>query len=207
MLPEGRGSVNRRGLDFYDRLVDGLLARDISPLATLYHWDLPQALQNQGGWENRDSAEWFADYATAVFSTLGDRVGKWLTINEAKIIAQQGFQYGRMAPGKRDLQASGTVIHHLNLAHARGVAAFRASNATGRIGACWLARYPADGSPEAAAAARAADVTENTLYLDPLFKAHYPTLSPADRSVERGSTWRPRTGTSQPSPSQSTFLA
>jgi beta-glucosidase len=188
VLPEGRGRLNRRGLDFYDRLVDGLLARGISPLATLYHWDLPQALQDQGGWENRDSAEWFGDYATAVFSRLGDRVGRWLTINETKIIAQQGYQYGRMAPGKKDPQASGTVIHHLNLAHARGVAAFRASNASGRIGPCLQLApcYPADGSPEAAAAARAADVTENTLYLDPLLKARYPTLSPADASVAKG---------------------
>jgi beta-glucosidase len=93
-----------------------------------------------------------------------------------------------MAPGKKDPQASGTVIHHLNLAHARGVAAFRASNASGRIGPCLQLApcYPADGSPEAAAAARAADVTENTLYLDPLLKARYPTLSPADASVAKG---------------------
>jgi hypothetical protein len=98
MLPDGRGRVNRRGLDFYDRLVDGLLNRGITPLTTLYHWDLPQALQAQGGWGNRDSADWFSAYATALFDALGDRVPRWLTINETKIIAQQGYQYGRMAP-------------------------------------------------------------------------------------------------------------
>jgi hypothetical protein len=136
VLPEGRGPLNRRGLDFYDRLVDRLLARGISPVATLYHWDLPQALQDRGGWENRDSAEWFADYATVLFEALGDRVSQWLTINEAKVIAEQGYQYGRMAPGKNDLRASGTVIHHLNLAHGRAAAAFRGINGIGRIGPC-----------------------------------------------------------------------
>ena len=132
-------------------------------MATLYHWDLPQSLQEMGGWENRDSADWFADYATVVFAALGDRVDNWLTINEAKIIAQQGYLYGRMAPGKTEPRAAGAVIHHLNLAHARAVAAFRASTAIGRIGPCLQLApcYPSDGGPEAAAAARAADMTEN----------------------------------------------
>jgi beta-glucosidase len=168
VLPEGRGSVNRRGLDFYDRLIDGLLAREISPVVTLYHWDLPQALQDRGGWENRDSADWFADYAMVVFTRLGDRVDHWLTINEAKVIAEQGYRYGRMAPGKTDLRAAGTVIHHLNLAHGRALTAFRAAKAKGRIGPCLQLApcYPADQSEQAAAAAQTADLTENTLYLD-----------------------------------------
>ena len=179
VLPEGRGPVNRRGLEFYDRLVDGLLARDISPLATLYHWDLPQALQDRGGWENRDSAAWFADYVTVLFTTLGDRVDGWLTINEAKIIAQQGYQYGRMAPGKTDPRAAGVVIHNLNLAHGRAVASFRASRARGRIGPCLQIApcYPTDQNEQAATAAQAADVTENVLYFDPLLKTRYPDLS------------------------------
>jgi beta-glucosidase len=188
VLPQGRGRVNRRGLDFYDRLVDGLLERGISPLITLYHWDLPQALQDRGGWENRDSADWFFDYATVVFAALGDRVPRWLTINEAKIIAQQGYQFGRMAPGKSDLWASGRVIHHLNLAHGRAVSAFRASPATGKIGPCLQLApcYPADGSPDTVAAARAVDILENTLYLDPLLKGHYPSLSHSDPRFVRG---------------------
>lgn len=188
VLPEGRGKVNRRGLDFYDRLVDALLARSISPMATLYHWDLPQALQDRGGWESRDSADWFADYATVLFTALGDRVDHWLTINEAKIIAQQGYQYGRMAPGKTEPRAAGMVIHHLNLAHGRAVAAFRASATTGRIGPCvQLAPcYPADSSPEAVAAARAADTVENSLYLDPVLKGSYPTLDDKDRELAAG---------------------
>ena len=188
VLPQGRGRVNRRGLDFYDRLVDGLLDRGISPLTTLYHWDLPQALQDRGGWENRDSADWFSDYATVVFAALGDRVPRWLTINEAKIIAQQGYQYGRMAPGKSDMWASGRVIHHLNLAHGQAVSAFRASSAIGQIGPCLQLApcYPADASPEAAAAARAADTVENTLYLEPLLRGHYPSLSDTDRRFVSG---------------------
>jgi beta-glucosidase len=188
VLPEGRGSVNRRGLGFYDRLIDGLLAREISPVVTLYHWDLPQALQDRGGWENRDSADWFADYAMVVFTALGDRVDRWLTINEAKIIAQQSYQYGRMAPGKTDPHAAGTVIHHLNLAHGRAVTAFRAAKAKGRIGPCLQLApcYPADQSEQAAAAAQAADLTENTLYLDPLLKGRYPDLSQLDSKLATG---------------------
>ena len=188
MLPEGRGSVNRRGVDFYDRLVDALLARGISPLATLYHWDLPQALQDRGGWENRDSANWFADYAMVLFTALGDRVDRWLTINEAKIIAQHGYQYGRMAPGKTDPHAAGVVIHHLNLAHGRAVSAFRTSKAKGRIGPCLQLApcYPSDQSEDAAAAAQAADLAENTLYLEPVLKGRYPDLSRLDSQVAAG---------------------
>src|SRR5512133_536245 len=188
VLPDGRGPVNQRGLDFYDRLVDGLLARGISPLATIFHWDLPQALQDRGGWENRDSAEWFADYAMVLFTALGDRVDGWLTINEAKIIAQQGYQYGRMAPGKTDARAAGVVVHHLNLAHGRAVTAFRAAEVQGGIGPCLQLApcYPADQSEEAAAAARTADVTENALYLDPLLKGRYPGLSKLDSQLAAG---------------------
>jgi beta-glucosidase len=188
VLPEGRGRVNRGGLDFYDRLVDGLLNRGITPLTTRYHWDLPQALQAQGGWENRESADWFSDYATALFDALGDRVPRWLTINEAKIIAQQGYQYGRMAPGKKDLRVSGRIVHHLNLVHGQAVAAFRASRATGMIGPCLQLApcYPADESPKSADAASTADTVENTLYLDPLLRGRYPDLSHVDRRFVNG---------------------
>ena len=133
-----------------------------------------------------------------VFAALGDRVPRWLTINEAKIIAQQGYQYGRMAPGKSDMWASGRVIHHLNLAHGQAVSAFRASPAIGQIGPCLQLApcYPADASPEAAAAATAADTVENTLYLEPLLRGHYPSLSHTDRRFvsgldERNQGWRP----------------
>lgn len=128
---------------------------------------------------NRDSVHWLSDYAAVLFAALGDRVPRWLTINEAKIIAQQGYLYGRMAPGKSSVLASGRVIHHLNLAHGEAVAAFRASPAIGQIGPCLQLApcYPADGSPEAAAAATAADTLENALYLEPVLRSHYPALA------------------------------
>jgi hypothetical protein len=131
-----------------------------------------------------------------LFTRLGDRGHNWLTINEAKVIAEQGYQYGRMAPGKTDLRAAGTVIHHLNLAHGRALTAFRAAKAKGRIGPCrQLAPcYPADQSEEAAAAAQTADVTENTLYLDPLLKARYPDLSKLDSKLAAGPTGSCQTG-------------
>ncbi len=95
--PTKGGPTNAEGIGFYSRLVDGLLSRGIAPVATLYHWDLPQYLQDGGGWESRDSAGWFADYAKVAFDALGDRVASWVTINEAKIIVQGGYQQGFMA--------------------------------------------------------------------------------------------------------------
>jgi beta-glucosidase len=174
--PRRGGRVNAAGLGFYDRLVDGLLARGIAPVATLYHWDLPQYLEDAGGWAKRDSGEWFAAYADALFRALGDRVGSWVTINESKIIVEQGYQRGWMAPGRSDLRESGRVLHHLNLAHGRAVEAFRASGASGRIGPCvQLAPcYPADDSEGARQATQLADLRENRLYLDPLLRGRYP---------------------------------
>lgn len=175
VVPRKTGGVNAAGLDFYDRLVDGLVARGITPVATLFHWDLPQYLQDAGGWEKRDSAGRFADYAEAVFARLGDRVGSWVTINETKIVVQLGYQQGTMAPGKHDQRASGRAMHHLNLAHGRAVEAFRASGATGQIGPCFtlVPCYPADDSVAAEAVDRI-DLQENRLYLDPLLKGGYP---------------------------------
>lgn len=189
VMPRGRGAVNTEGLGFYDRLVDGLAARGIQAVATLYHWDLPQALQDDGGWENRDSAEWFADYAAVLAGSLGDRVTRWLTINEAKVIAQQGYETGRFAPGMTDPVASGRVIHHLGLAHGRAVRALRAAAPKAAVGPCLQLApcYPVDDSTEARQAADRADVTENTLYLDPVLRGSYPAgLSGAAPEVARG---------------------
>lgn len=180
VLPTGRGKLNQAGLAFYQRLLAGLRERGIAPVATLYHWDLPQALQDQGGWENRDSASWFGDYAAAMFDRLGG-VDTWLTINEPKIITQQGYQLGWMAPGKQDPTAAGKVVHHLGLAHGRAVQAFRASEQPGTIGPCAVVTpcYPADDTAEAGRAAAVADVRENTLYLDPILRGRYPALEDA----------------------------
>lgn len=175
VMPTASGKVNGAGLGFYDRLVDGLVARGITPVATLFHWDLPTYLQDAGGWENRDSAGWFVDYAQSVFARLGDRVGSWATINETKIITQLGYQQGAMAPGKRDTLASGRVMHHLNLAHGRAVQAFRASGAHGQIGPCFALApcYAADENVAPETVARI-DLQENRLYLDPLLRGSYP---------------------------------
>ena len=176
--PDGRGAVNQKGLDFYKRLVDGLHQRGIAPLATLFHWDLPQKLQDQGGWENRDCAKWFADYADVVFTALGSSVPTWLTINEPKTIVQVGYTFGTMAPGKADPVAAAVAMHHLALAHGLAVRAYRDSGASGRIGAALnlAPAYPATAGDEAATKAAAiADAVENRAYLDPIFKKAYPT--------------------------------
>ena len=175
LMPEGRGRINPRGLTFYRNLIEGLHKRRISPMVTLYHWDLPQALQDRGGWENRDCASWFADYAATVFDKL-DGIADVVTINEAKVIAEQGYHLGTMAPGKKDPAATGKVIHHLGLAHGLAVQAFRASKQPGRIGPCLALTscYPFDDSAEAKDRTELADVRENTLYLDPVLKGRYP---------------------------------
>ncbi|WP_431932110.1 GH1 family beta-glucosidase [Micromonospora sp. RP3T] len=173
---DGAGRPNQRGLDFYRRIVDGLHERGIAPMATLFHWDLPQALQDHGGWENRDTAERFADYADAVFRALGERVPVWLTINEPKTVVQNGYLTGHHAPGHRDPAAAYLVAHHLQLAHGLAVQALRASGVPGRIGPALNLHpcYPADETAEAAAAARLYDGYENRLYLDSVFKGEYP---------------------------------
>jgi beta-glucosidase len=188
ILPSGRGAVNQKGLDFYKALIDGLHQHDIAPVATLFHWDLPQALQDHGGWENRGCAQWFADYADIVFRAFTTSVPTWLTINEPKTIVQVGHTYGAMAPGKRDPVAAAVATHHLALAHGYAVQAFRAAGTAGRIGpALNLApAYPAE--PDADEAVVLADGFENRLYLDPIFKGAYPTdvptaMEPASRSA------------------------
>ncbi|MEW2378453.1 GH1 family beta-glucosidase [Micromonospora sp. NPDC047812] len=172
---DGTGAPNQRGLDFYRRLVDGLHERGIAPMATLFHWDLPQALQDAGGWESRDVAHRFADYAEIVFRALGDRVPVWLTVNEPKTVVQNGYLEGHHAPGRQDPAAAYLVAHHLQLAHGLAVAAHRATG-SGRIGPALNLHpcYPADDSPEAARAARLYDGYENRLYLDPILTGRYP---------------------------------
>jgi beta-glucosidase len=128
ILPEGAGAVNEKGLDFYKRLVDALLAAGIAPFLTLYHWDTPQALQDRGGWMNRDSADWFADYAAVLARAFSDRVTYWLTINEPRSLISGGYLSGVHAPGeRRPLGELMRIGHHLNLAHGKAVQAIRAS--------------------------------------------------------------------------------
>ncbi|MEV4629745.1 GH1 family beta-glucosidase [Micromonospora sp. NPDC049523] len=187
---DGTGVPNQRGLDFYRRLVDGLLARDIAPMATLFHWDLPQSLQDAGGWENRDVAYRFADYAEHVFRALGEKVPVWLTVNEPKTVVQNGYLHGHHAPGHRDPDAAYLVAHHLQLGHGLAVAALRATGSKTRIGPALNLHpcYPAVEGAEADAATRLYDGYENRLYLDSIFKGSYPTdvlddLGPDSRMV------------------------
>ena len=178
VLPEGTGRVNERGLDFYSRLVDSLLERGIAPNATLYHWDLPAALDDRGGWLNRDIAEWFADYATVMFDRLGDRVPMWATINEPWVIMDGGYMHGKLAPGHRSPYEAAIVSHNVLRAHGRGVQAFRASQSSERSQIGMVVnlepKYAASDSIEDTAATARADAYINRQYLDPLFLGQYP---------------------------------
>jgi beta-glucosidase len=177
VLPTGTGTVNPIGLDFYDRLVDTLCEKNIAPMATLYHWDLPYALHQQGGWENPRITEWFAEYTGVVTRKLGDRVKSWLTINEPWCVAFLGYYFGIHAPGiKDDVRAAYKVAHHTLLAHAAAVPVIRANvqGASVGIGPNVYPVYAAGNSPEDHAAVRRADAFQNRWFLDPLFKGTYP---------------------------------
>jgi beta-glucosidase len=176
VLPTGDGDVNIKGLDFYDRLTDGLLERGITPMVTLYHWDLPQGLQDRGGWASRDTAFRFADYAQVVHERLGDRVPYWLTLNEPYCSAFVGHLDGTHAPGLRDERVAVTALHHLLLGHGLAVQALRAGGVTGQVGiTCNLTSVRAASTdPADQEAARRLDLHENRMFLDPLFRGEYP---------------------------------
>jgi beta-glucosidase len=177
ILPSGRGQVNEKGLDFYDRLVDTLLAQNIRPFVTLYHWDLPQALQDQGGWLSRDTANAFADYAEIVAQRLGNRVTGWITLNEPWCSAYLGYAAGIHAPGMRDRQAAIQVAHHLLLAHGLAVPRVRASmkpDAQVGITLNFSPIYPVDERVETQNAVQVVDAFANRWFLDPLYGRGYP---------------------------------
>jgi len=176
VLTNGSG-VNAPGLDFYDRLVDALLERGIRPFATLYHWDLPQSLQEAGGWTSADTVERFTEFAHVVGARLGDRVRDWITINEPEVVAFVGHAHGRHAPGLRDPRLALRVAHQLLLAHRAASAAIRAEVPHARVGISLnLAPvHPASGAEEDAAAARRVDGYLNRWYLDALSGRGYPS--------------------------------
>jgi len=177
ILPQGTGRVNEAGLDFYDRLVDGLLARGIEPYVTLYHWDLPQALEDAGGWSHRATADAFADYARVIAERLGDRVTHWITHNEPWVVAFVGYIMGHHAPGREDLAAGLRAVHHLLLSHGYAVNVLRQTIARPiEVGITIDLNpvYPATESAEDHAAADRFDVMRNRLFLDPLFRGAYP---------------------------------
>jgi len=175
VMPHGRGTVNAAGLDFYERLVDALLASGIEPMVTLYHWDLPAALDDRGGWLNPDVAKWFADYASVMFRRLDGRVKLWATLNEPWVITDGGYLYGALAPGHRSRFEAPIASHHLLRSHAEAVKAYRAEGRH-RIGIVvnLEPKYPASADPADRAAARRADAYMNRQYLDPVFLGRYP---------------------------------
>ena len=174
--PSGRGPANQRGLDFYRRLVEGLRARGISPLVTLYHWDLPQTLEDDGGWAARDTAERFAEYAELVFDALGDVVDDWTTHNEPYVTAFLGYALGTKAPGATDWPRALRAAHHVLLSHGLVVRAFRDVGRSGRIGITLdltVAR-PGRDRDDDRAAARRLEAHHNGWFLDPVFRGAYP---------------------------------
>jgi beta-glucosidase len=176
VLPQGTGRTNEAGLDFYDRLVDELLAHGIRPLVTLYHWDLPQALQERGGWTSPAAPGWFAEYASLVAGRLGDRVRDWVTINEPGVVAWIGHLEGRHAPGVRDFAVATAAAHQLLLAHREAAGAIRAADARARVGIALDLRpvHPASNAYGDHEAARLLDGHQNRWFLDPLFGRGYP---------------------------------
>ncbi|MBL4917775.1 GH1 family beta-glucosidase [Szabonella alba] len=173
--PEGRGPANRQGLDFYDRLVDGMLERGLKPALTLYHWELPSPLADLGGWRNRDIAGWFADYTEILMARIGDRIWSVAPINEPWCVAWLSHFMGHHAPGLRDIRAAARAMHHVCLAHGQAVAALRAGGAR-NVGAVCNFEYahPADDSPAAHAAARLYDGIYNRWFVEAFCQGRYP---------------------------------
>lgn len=176
VLPTGRGAVNQAGLAFYDRLVDGLLERGITPWATLYHWDLPQALEDAGGWPARDIVDAYVEYADVVTRRLGDRVKHWITQNEPWIIANLGYDSGVHAPGRKDLGDMLATAHHVLLAHGRAVPVIRENAPGSKVGITLnlVPGHAASDGDDDRAAAQLFDGFFNRWYLDPLYRGAYP---------------------------------
>ena len=176
IFPQGRGTVNEKGLDFYSDLVDELRAAGIEPYVTLYHWDLPQALQDIGGWTNPDMTVYFLEFSRAVFDRLGDRVSHWITLNEPYCAAMLGYSEGRQAPGIRDFSAALSAAYHLYVAHGLVVREFRNRGMEGEIGITLnlMGRRPLTDSSRDREAAVRADGYLNRWFLDPVVKGSYP---------------------------------
>ena len=175
VLPEGRGRVNPAGLDFYDRLVDGLLAAGVEPMVTLYHWDLPQALEDDGGWLNRATVDAFAEYAALVAGRLADRVTHWVPVNDPNVASIMGYGYGSHAPGKDLGFLALPAAHNLLLAHGLGAVALRANGAAS-VG-CAINHapvWPRSDEPEDTGSAKLFDMVWNGAFADPLLLGRYP---------------------------------
>jgi len=175
--PDGRGAANRQGLDYYDRLVDGLLRAEVTPFPTLYHWDHPVALEDAGGWLSRDMADRFADYVDLVAARLADRVRHWYTLNEPASMTLQGYGVGTLAPGQENLFGALPTVHHQLLAHGRAAQALR-SRGPAEVGIpnnhTWV--RPLRDTAEDEIAAATYDLLHNRLFAEPLLTGEYPDL-------------------------------
>ncbi|AZR73767.1 beta-glucosidase [Anoxybacter fermentans] len=176
VLPEGKGQVNEKGLDFYKQLVDQLLKAGIDPAITLYHWDLPQALQEKGGWANRDTAKYFVEYANLIFKELGDVVPLWITHNEPWVVSFPGHAFGEHAPGIKNYQTALQVAHNLLLSHGMAVQSFRQLGLPGKIGITLNLTpvYPFSDNEADQKACDLQDAFINRWFLDPIFEGSYP---------------------------------
>jgi len=175
VMPDGRGQTNAQGLDFYDRLVDGMLERGIKPALTLYHWELPSPLADLGGWRNRDIAGWFADYAEVLVDRIGDRLWSVAPINEPWCVAWLSHFEGHHAPGLRDIRAAARAMHHVCLAHGTAVAALRARGIENIGAVCnFEFAHPANDSAEAATAAQLYDGIYNRWFVQAFCQGSYP---------------------------------
>ncbi|SFP57436.1 GH1 family beta-glucosidase [Tranquillimonas alkanivorans] len=175
VMPEGRGQPNARGLDFYDRLVDGMLERGLKPAATLYHWELPSTLADMGGWANADIPKWFGDFTQVIMERIGDRVWSAAPINEPWCVSWLSHFLGLQAPGLRDIRATARAMHHVLLAHGRSIEVMRGLGMK-NLGAVCNFEYavPADDSPAAQKAARLYDGYYNRFFLSGIFNRSYP---------------------------------
>jgi beta-glucosidase len=176
ILPNGTGQINQKGLDHYKRMVDAMLAANIRPNCTLYHWDLPQVLEERGGWPNRDCAKWFADYAAVVVKALSDRIKVWAMLNEPLSFTQAGYTGGTFAPGIADPILGMRASHTANLAQGLGFRAIKAIDSTAQVGGAFniSAVTPATDSPEDIALADQILSARNLWYIHPAMKGHYP---------------------------------
>ena len=176
IYPHGTGAINEKGLDHYDRLVDALLEAGIDPWITLYHWDLPQALHERGGWPNRDIADWFTDYAVTMTERLGDRVKHWMTMNEPWVCCYYGYRDGLMPPAMKDRRQALAAAYHFNLAHGRAYKAMKQVNPNLKIGITHATQQhrPLDDKPESIALAEFLWEENNGVFLEPVLCGSYP---------------------------------
>ncbi len=191
VMPEGRGAPNPEGLDFYDRLVDGLLERGLKPYHTLYHWDLPSALADVGGWAHQDSPKWFGDFAEVISGRIGDRVASTATINEPWCVAWLSHFLGHHAPGQRDIRAASRAMHHVLLAHAEAVERLRAMG-LGNLGIVlnFTPAEPTSNAPDDQAATARQDAIANRWFIEAITKGTYPEEALAGMAPHLPAGWQ-----------------